>query len=129
MVAFEMIQRTNPSHEFTAFDALQKKLDIAMEILINSKKFTIFYNLILIEYYSGFNNAVTIFGGIVERVQGSNFSFISLNLLLLLLFKILRMKFANYYKKLVLLRIRFNISVSIYLNCMTRLVHTKNLLN
>lgn len=57
-VALEMLQKSNPAHEFGAFENLQARLDQAMEVIIN-------------KYYSGFNNAVFVFGGIVEKVNDS----------------------------------------------------------
>lgn len=57
-VALEMLQRSNPAHEFAAFETLQQKLEQAMEIIVN-------------KYYSGFNSAVSVFGGIVDQVNDS----------------------------------------------------------
>ena len=53
-----MLQKSNPAHEFGAFEALQGRLEQAMEIIID-------------KYYSGFNNAVSVFGGIVEKINDS----------------------------------------------------------
>lgn len=53
-----MLQKSNPAHEFGAFEGLQKRLEQAMEIIID-------------KYYSGFNNAVSVFGGIVEKINDS----------------------------------------------------------
>lgn len=53
-----MLQKSNPAHEFSAFEALQGRLEQAMEIIID-------------KYYSGFNNAVSVFGGIVEKINDS----------------------------------------------------------
>ncbi len=69
----EMLQKSNSAHDFNKFEVLQKNLEDSMNIIIESKNnFYLYYhkNLCFQEYYSGFNNAVSVFGGIVEKVNG-----------------------------------------------------------
>ena len=40
-----MLQKSNPAHEFASFETLQQKLDVAMEIIVNSTTHTIFQSL------------------------------------------------------------------------------------
>ncbi len=51
-----MLQKSNPAHDLDSFLRLATKLEQAMDAIIN-------------KYYTGFNNAVSIFGGIVDNIS------------------------------------------------------------
>lgn len=75
MVALEMLQNSNPSHDYESFSRLHGRLEEAMATIVESKTMAFENHLLLrpiLEYYTGFNNAVSIFGGIVDNTKCNN---------------------------------------------------------
>ena len=68
----EMLQKSNSAHDFSKFEILQKNLETSMNIIIESKNeinLSCFDYLLCIEYYSGFNNAVSVLEELLKRLM------------------------------------------------------------
>lgn len=80
----EMLQKSNSAHEFSKFETVQKNLELSMNIIIESKIFNYYISFYIVvffclDYYSGFNSAVSVFGGIVEKINGIRDFIININ--------------------------------------------------
>ena len=62
-----MLQNSNTGHDFASFSRLQSQLDEAMAIIVNSNFGNDVHVFICLEYYNSFNNAVSVFSGIVDN--------------------------------------------------------------
>lgn len=73
MVALEMLQKSNSSHDFETFMRLNGQLDEAMAVIVESKcNLKVWINKLVyssLGYYTGFKDAVSIFGGIVDNTN------------------------------------------------------------
>ena len=69
LVALEMLQNSNPSHDYETFSRLHGELEEAMETIVESSCDSALLINVLVEYYADFNNAVSIFSGIGDNTK------------------------------------------------------------
>ena len=69
LVALEMLQNSNTSHDYETFSRLHGELEEAMETIVESSCNAALLVNFFIEYYADFNNAVSIFSGIGDNTK------------------------------------------------------------